>query len=96
MFRFELSRREDSRGVIVGVYPVLTLFAHHWRDWVPPGRKALAFCVKLQIGRGAGYIRGRTAFLSWRAKGGAQTSRRLRAGFTQNANVIPYGFRAGG
>lgn len=85
------SKRDDSRGIRIGLRPLIVVAFHFWRIY----RGRLAWTLTVALGRGAGCRWGRTFYLSRGAKGGQRylyKAAGLRAGFTQNANEIPYSF----
>lgn len=105
--KLEFNNRPDSRGFHLRVRPIFTLAVHGWS--LPRWRRLplVGWRVALQLGRGAGYITrlgplsfsGRTAFVGWRTKGsrpgvGKYIERLFCCGVTNNANTVPYGFRA--
>jgi hypothetical protein len=94
--KLEISKREDSRGIAL-YSRFVSLFVHGWKAWRYQKPSTFGWCVKVKFGRGAGYQRGRTLFLGWRVRGGPVRYHHkpalFRAGFTQDANSLPYGFR---
>lgn len=95
--KLEINRQSDSKGFWLRS-KLMTVSFHFWGIWRYQKTQLWGWNAKIIFGRGAGCVWGRTAYLAWRAKGGVLWSkkpkplRKLRVGFTQNANAIPYSF----
>jgi hypothetical protein len=93
IFKFIIAK--ESREM-VGAYRNLITVA------LSSGRRmagAASWIFRVNFGRGAGYIGGRTFFLSWNSgmlywnahmKGDRLPKNRLQIGFTNNANRVPW------
>lgn len=105
---FFFSKRPDSKGFTFGFDPTeffsfLLIFRFHlqfgyWKIWNYQKPSQLGWNLIIGFGRGAGYKWGRTFYVGRNVKGGGKKWRYNRApfriGFTQNANLVPYCFRA--
>ena len=96
MIKLEISKRHDSRGFWLRS-PLFTLAMHGWPRW----KRAPGLCVTFHLGRGAGYVSTKrriefgTFYLAANAKGGRKYLYAVcpfRAGWTRNANEVPYHF----